>query len=567
MLFSRRSSRPRGLAALLPGRALLAALLLALLAPLAQAEDGKRLRIGITLHPYYSYVSNIVGDKAEVVPLIPAGFNPHAYEPRAEDIKRIGTLDVVVLNGVGHDDFAERMIASSEKPGIPVIEANAKVPLLAATGMAARGAGKVVNPHTFLSISASITQVNTIARELGKLDPANAKAYTRNARAYAKRLRALRADALARLNKAPAADFRVATIHGAYDYLLREFGLEVTAVVEPAHGIEPSPSQLKKTIDQLKALDVKVIFSEIDFLHLRRDHPARVRGEALFAVAHFLWRLQRRQVRGRNGAQPRHRGPRHPGVRRMTVAERLCATPCGPAIEFAGIDLSLGGSRILDGVRLRVEAGSVHALVGPNGGGKSSLVKTLLGQMPHRGELRLEWPGAPGCIGYVPQALEFDRGLPLTVDDFMAAMCQRRPAFLGLSRSRRPAIDAALERVGMLAKRGRRMGALSGGERQRVLLAQGLVPPPQLLVLDEPMSALDEGGIQVFERLLLDWRQAGVTVLWIEHDLEAVGRLADRVSGLNRHLLFDGPAASSLTPERLLTLFSTQPRKNAEASR
>ncbi|MFO6248540.1 metal ABC transporter ATP-binding protein, partial [Pseudomonas aeruginosa] len=80
-------------------------------------------------------------------------------------------------------------------------------------------------------------------------------------------------------------------------------------------------------------------------------------------------------------------------------------------------------------------------------------------------------------------------------------------------------------------------------------------------------TGLDEGGIQVFERLLLDWRQAGVTVLWIEHDLEAVGRLADRVSGLNRHLLFDGPAASSLTPERLLTLFSTQPRKNAEASR
>ncbi|EOQ79377.1 adhesion protein [Pseudomonas aeruginosa VRFPA02] len=289
MLFSRRSSRPRGLAALLPGRALLAALLLALLAPLAQAEDGKRLRIGITLHPYYSYVSNIVGDQAEVVPLIPAGFNPHAYEPRAEDIKRIGTLDVVVLNGVGHDDFAERMIASSEKPGIPVIEANAKVPLLAATGMAARGAGKVVNPHTFLSISASITQVNTIARELGKLDPANAKAYTRNARAYAKRLRALRADALARLNKAPAADFRVATIHGAYDYLLREFGLEVTAVVEPAHGIEPSPSQLKKTIDQLKALDVKVIFSEIDFPSTYVETIQRESGVKLYSLSHISY--------------------------------------------------------------------------------------------------------------------------------------------------------------------------------------------------------------------------------------------------------------------------------------
>lgn len=95
------------------------------------------LKIGVTLHPYYSYVANIVGDAAQVVPLIPAGFNPHAYEPRAEDIKRINELDVVVLNGIGHDDFADRMIAASDKPDIPLIEANAQVPLLAATGAAA----------------------------------------------------------------------------------------------------------------------------------------------------------------------------------------------------------------------------------------------------------------------------------------------------------------------------------------------------------------------------------------------------------------------------------------------
>jgi zinc transport system substrate-binding protein len=255
----------------------------------ASAADAKRLRIGITLHPYYSYVSNIVGDKAEVVPLIPAGFNPHAYEPRSEDIKRIGSLDVVVLNGVGHDDFADRMIAASEKPDIEVIEANANVPLLAATGIAARGAGKVVNPHTFLSISASIAQINNIARELGKLDPDNAKTYTQNARAYGKRLRKLRADALAQLTEAPNADLRVATVHAAYDYLLREFGLEVTAVVEPAHGIEPSPSQLKKTIDQLRELDVKVIFSELDFPSTYVDTIQRESGVKLYPLSHISY--------------------------------------------------------------------------------------------------------------------------------------------------------------------------------------------------------------------------------------------------------------------------------------
>ncbi len=232
----------------------------------------------------------------------------------------------------------------------------------------------------------------------------------------------------------------------------------------------------------------------------------------------------------------------------------------GPTLDFAQVCLTLGRTTILDQVTFQVQPGSIHALVGPNGGGKSSLIKTLLGQMPHQGRLSLQWPGTPGTIGYVPQALEFDRGLPMTVDDFMAAMCQRRPAFLGLSKHYAAAIGEALERVGMQDKRKRRMGALSGGERQRVLLAQGLIPAPQLLVLDEPMSALDEAGIQVFERLLGDWRQSGITVLWIEHDLEAVGRLADRVTGLNRRVLFDATPQQALTPERLLTLFSTHPR-------
>ena len=261
-------------------------------APLALAAAGvqaqaRRLRIGVTLHPYYSYVANVVGNLAEVVPIIPAGFNPHAYEPRTEDIKRIATLDAIVINGVGHDDFAGRMIAASERPDLKVIESNAQVPLLAAVGEGRGTSGKVVNPHTFLSVTASISQINTIARELGKIDTANATAYTANARAYAQKLRKLRADALGQLAQAPAANFRIATIHGAYDYLLREFGLEVAAVVEPAHGIEPSPSQLKRTIDQIRSLDVKVIFSEMDFPSAYVDTIRRETGVRLYALTHI----------------------------------------------------------------------------------------------------------------------------------------------------------------------------------------------------------------------------------------------------------------------------------------
>lgn len=232
----------------------------------------------------------------------------------------------------------------------------------------------------------------------------------------------------------------------------------------------------------------------------------------------------------------------------------------GPAIVFDKVGLTLGRTDILRDVSFTVSAGSVHALVGPNGAGKSSLVKTLLGQTPHRGRLVLDWPRAPQTIGYVPQVLEFDRGLPMTVMDFMAAMTQRRPAFLGVSPRSARSIQAALERVGMADKCTRRMGALSGGERQRVLLAQGLVPAPSLLVLDEPMAALDEAGVRVFEQLLADWRIQGVTVFWVEHDLQAVREMSDRVTGLNGHVLFDGEPGEVMTPQALLDLFSTRPR-------
>ena len=84
----------------------------------------------------------------------------------------------------------------------------------------------------------------------------------------------------------------------------------------------------------------------------------------------------------------------------MTAAERLCVTACGPGVEFDQVSLTLGRTPILDHVSFSIRPGSVHALVGPNGGGKSSLIKTLLGQMPHQGRLCLNWPGEPGLIGY-----------------------------------------------------------------------------------------------------------------------------------------------------------------------
>ena len=218
----------------------------------------------------------------------------------------------------------------------------------------------------------------------------------------------------------------------------------------------------------------------------------------------------------------------------------------GPAIVFDKVTLELGGTRILDNVSFRIEPGALHCIVGANGGGKTSLIRSLLGQMPHTGQIRLEGE-QHGPVGYVPQVLDFDRNVPMTVRDVMALLTQRKPAFLGASRTHRAGVEAALRRMGALEKEQRPFGGLSGGERQRVLFAQALEPLPSLLVLDEPCANIDEPGARIVEEVVLELNAKGVTVVWINHDWDQVRRLAHSVTGINRKVIFHGVPSEVLT--------------------
>ena len=229
---------------------------------------------------------------------------------------------------------------------------------------------------------------------------------------------------------------------------------------------------------------------------------------------------------------------------------------CGPLIQFDQVSLRYGNSQILSDLSFTVPQGALFSIVGPNGGGKSSLLRCLLGLAPHQGDIKVIWPDQPGVIGYVPQALEFDRTLPMTVLDFMRALSSKKPTFWPLSRDEKSRMLEALERVGLSQKAHRRMGDLSGGERQRVLMAQSLIPSPDLLILDEPMAALDEAGVQVFQSVIESLKSSGVTLLWVEHDLAAVRRMADSVVGINQRLLFHGDPKVELTPEKAMQMLT-----------
>jgi zinc transport system ATP-binding protein len=228
----------------------------------------------------------------------------------------------------------------------------------------------------------------------------------------------------------------------------------------------------------------------------------------------------------------------------------------GPSIEFDGVGLALGNTEILRGVTFNVRAGTVHCIVGANGGGKTSLVRSLLGQMPHSGRISIRWSEGR-VIGYVPQTLDFDKTVPITVADFMGMMCQRRPVFLGVARAARTRIETTLERLGLAGKLRATLGSLSGGERQRVLFAQALIPEPALLVLDEPMTGLDLAGKEILERAIVEFVKGGGTVLWINHDIVQVHALADALTYVNRTVLLDGAPRDVLATGAAAELFPT----------
>ncbi|MGR5062787.1 metal ABC transporter solute-binding protein, Zn/Mn family [Photobacterium sp. DNB22_13_2] len=245
----------------------------------------EKLNIGITLQPYYSYVKAVVGEKANIVPLVDAGFNPHNYQPQPNDLRRLKQMDVIVVNGIGHDDFALKVIAAANRSDLVVIEANKDVPLLPAMGQSV-GDG-AVNPHTFVGLSTTIQKVYTIANELSKLDPENARFYRANARKYSIAFRKLKHEAMVQLGDLDTSGMVVATTHNAYGYLLQDFGVDVVAVIEPAHGVEPSASQLQETIAKIRQSDIDVLFYELNMPNRYVDTIEKATGVQLYRFSHM----------------------------------------------------------------------------------------------------------------------------------------------------------------------------------------------------------------------------------------------------------------------------------------
>jgi len=214
-------------------------------------------------------------------------------------------------------------------------------------------------------------------------------------------------------------------------------------------------------------------------------------------------------------------------------------------VKVENIGVVKGNDVLLDNVSFEMHCGELTAIVGTNGAGKTTLLRSILGEIRHEGKVTYESHDGRKLekitIGYVPQHLEFDKGSPVSVRDFLLAGQTMRPVWLKATKKQRLSVEQSLEKVGCAGLENRMLGDLSGGEIQRVMLAQALNPIPELLILDEPVSGVDMVGSERFYKQVSQLRRDyHMAIAMVSHDLNLVREHADTVLLIHKTVLKQG---------------------------
>ena len=228
-------------------------------------------------------------------------------------------------------------------------------------------------------------------------------------------------------------------------------------------------------------------------------------------------------------------------------------------VEIDKLSYAYSGSLVLDNISFTIDEGDILGIIGPNGAGKTTLFSCMLGlHEDYTGTIKILGEDIKKKnskvfkgIGYIPQKKTIEQNFPATVEEIVS---------LGITttgKTSKEKIDLALETIGLLTQKDRRVGELSGGQQQRVLIAKAMVNDPKLLILDEPVTGIDLEMQNKFYSLLKKLNQENkITIIWASHDLDAVNRLATSVACINRSMFFHGKTYEFFEDPDLLKAYS-----------
>ena len=224
----------------------------------APSPAANALKVVTTTTVFADIVQNVGGPRIAATSIIPPGVGPEDYEPKPDDARKLTDAKLIVSNGVGLDDFLQKLLTSGTGGQTPQVVLGEGIPVLTVDGEK--------NPHFWLDPTlVKQYYVPKIAAKLAEIDPAGKATYDANAAAYAAQLDALDADLEAKVETIPQANRKLVTYHDAFPYFARHYGFELIGVILENVGQEPTAAELAALVDEVKAAHVKAVFSEAQF--------------------------------------------------------------------------------------------------------------------------------------------------------------------------------------------------------------------------------------------------------------------------------------------------------------
>lgn len=247
---------------------------------------------------------------------------------------------------------------------------------------------------------------------------------------------------------------------------------------------------------------------------------------------------------------------------------RKIIEPCGfHCIKVNNLGVKFADQTILKNVNLHIHCGTLNAVIGKNGAGKSTLIRAMLDDIAHTGQIEFkdtkDGRMAKLKIGYVPQTVNIEKNTPVSVYDLIASYETSYPVFLPKRKSVYDKIKKALDvfEAGDLIDK--QVCNLSGGELQRVLLSMAIMDEPNLLLLDEPVSGIDQNGMELFYKTM-DYlkRNYDLAIILISHDLDYVAKYADKVILLDTTVIKQGSVREVFASEEFAGVFAMGNKEN-----
>jgi len=244
------------------------------------AAGGARVVVVTTSTVFADIIANVGGDLIDVTSLVPSNVDVHTFSPRPADVRGVAAARVLVMNGLGLDDWLQKTIENASATGTPLVKLAVELPgvdLLPGEGPGSQ------NPHLWMSVQYAEAYVDRIAAALGQVDAAHAADYLKRAVAYRLRLDDLDAWIREQVATVPVAARRIVTFHDAFPYFAREYGISIVGVAVGSPGQDPSAGDTARLIEAIRRAGVRVIFSERQFPTRLVDELAAETGATVVA--------------------------------------------------------------------------------------------------------------------------------------------------------------------------------------------------------------------------------------------------------------------------------------------